>query len=98
MLAGLLRRLFGKASEADRVTATEDYDGFEIQATPLRESDGWRVAGRVLWRRDGEVLQYDYVRADSFPSADNATAMTLAKGRQLIDERGQGLFDDQPDP
>ncbi len=96
MLMSWLRRWLGGGAEADPVTASEDYDGFEIQATPQREGDTWRVAGRVIWHLDSGVLQYDFVRADSFPSADNATTMTLAKGRQLIDERGSDLFNDHP--
>lgn len=94
MLTAWIKRLLGGGSKPDPVTATEDYAGFEIQATPIREAEGWRVAGRVVWRRDGDVLQHEFVRADSFPVADNATAMSLDKGRQLIDERGDTLFHD----
>lgn len=94
MLRDLMKRLFGGGGAADPVTATEAYSGFEIQATPIRERDGWRVAGRVVWRRDQDSLEHSFVRADSFPSQDNATSMSLDKGRQLVDERGQSLFDD----
>lgn len=86
------KRLVGGDTDANAVTATETYSGFEIEATPIRESDGWRVAGRVVWYRDNDYLSHDFVRADSFPSADNATSMSLDKGRQLVDERGSDMF------
>jgi hypothetical protein len=94
MLSRLIKRLFPGNNEPNPVTATESYSGFEIEAAPMREATGWRVAGRVVWRRGEEALQHEFVRADSFPSQDNATAMSLDKGRQLVDEQGESLFDD----
>jgi len=92
MLRALWQRLFSGTGNTTEVTATEAYQGFEIHAEPRREPDGWRVAGCVVWRRNADVLSEHFVRADSFPSQDHATTMSLAKGRQLVDERGEGLF------
>ena len=40
----------------------------------------------------GEMKTYRFVRADRMSSREDATSMSLAKGRQLIDEQGDKLF------
>ena len=40
----------------------------------------------------GELKTYDFVRADRMSSRDEAISFALAKGRQIVDEQGVGVF------
>ena len=94
-----LSRLFGGKgdSSSDRppeVTATAevDYKGFTIRATPRKEQGQFLVAGTIEKAVDGVVRQHNFVRADRSPDRDEISEMTLAKGRLMIDQQGDGVF------
>lgn len=93
MLGGLLKRLFGGGEKAPAVAASEDYNGYRIEAIPRREDQGWRVAGRIAREVDGTVKSHEFIRADLYPGKDDAVGVCLQKGRKLVDERGDRLFD-----
>lgn len=95
MLGKLFGRLFGGASASEpAVTASEDYQGFRIEAMPRSDPNGWRVAGRVVGMANGERREAPFVRADTYPARDDATEVSLRKARQLVDEQGERLFRD----
>lgn len=82
-------RLFGSsAPEPEPAAAGEDYKGFRITATPIREGGHYRVSARI--EKDGQT--HDLVRADTMASLEDATAISLSKARQMIDEQGDRLF------
>lgn len=83
-------RLFGAKSDepAPAEVPGEDYKGFRITPTPIREGGQFRVSARI--EKDGR--RHDLVRADTTGSEDEATTVSLRKARQVIDERGEGLF------
>ncbi len=41
---------------------------------------------------DGESRTHELIRADTMGSLDDATAISVAKARQMIDEQGDRLF------
>lgn len=84
-------RLFGFSAPAAETAPGkgEDYKGFTISAVPIREGGQFRVAARI--EKDGR--RHDLVRADTMASLDEATSISLAKARQLIDERGDKLLE-----
>jgi hypothetical protein len=87
----LLSRLFGGKPRADApeaATEAEDYKGFRITPKPIREGGQHRVAARI--EKDGRV--HDLVRADTMASLEDATAISRAKAKQMIDEQGDRLF------
>lgn len=87
----LLSRLFGGKPKADTAAAageTHDHKGFRITPKPIREGGQYRVAARI--DKDGRV--HELVRADTMASLEDATAISLAKARQMIDEQGERLF------
>jgi hypothetical protein len=98
MMNKFLRRLLGgdtaQAGESATAAAeSEVYEDFELTAAPIKESGGWRIAGQIA-KGAGEARRtHDFVRADVFPSQDDAVQVTLRKARQLVDERGDKLFD-----
>lgn len=72
--------------------AREEYKGFIIRAALQRVGSEFQLAGSIEKEVGGDVKRHDFVRADRFSSRDEATSFTLAKGRQIIDEQGEGLF------
>jgi len=95
MIGKFLGRLFGGSPEqaGGDVTASESYEGFEIRAAPVHEAGGWRVSGVIAKTLDGEEKVHQFVRADTCADAESAASMTVRKARQLIDERGDDIFD-----
>jgi hypothetical protein len=70
----------------------EEYKGFTIRPTPMPVGSEYRLSGRIEKEIDGTLKTYDFVRADRMSSRDDAISFALAKGRQIIDEQGVGLF------
>lgn len=65
-----------------------------IHATPIREGNQFRLAGRIEKTVGDEVLTRNFIRADIFPGADDALEATFRKARQIIDQTGPSLFSD----
>lgn len=95
MIGRFLGRLFSGSNGASggEAGASEVYLGFDIQATPVKEANGWRVSGVISKSVDGAEKTHRFERADTCMDADSASTMTLRKARQLIDERGEAIFD-----
>lgn len=92
-----LKSLFGGgksdgAASGDKALAEEDYKGFTLKAVAMSAGSEHQLAGAIEKEIGGELKTYKFVRADKFASREDATAMSLAKGRQLVDEQGDKLF------
>lgn len=72
--------------------ASEEYKGFKITPLSMRTGAEYQLAGRIEKEIGGEVKRHDFVRADRFSSADDAAGMAISKGRQIIDEQGERIF------
>jgi len=94
MIGNLFRRLVAGGGAAEpKVTAREEYNGFELLAIPVKDARGWRVAGSVVKATDGDERRHDFVRADVYPAQEDASTVSLRKAKQLVDEQGDRLFD-----
>ncbi|NNM72947.1 HlyU family transcriptional regulator [Enterovirga aerilata] len=91
-----LSRLFGGRKEAEAApgpTAEIEHRGFTIRAEPYRTEGGqFQTAGTILKVIDGEERRHAFVRADRFASIEDATSLSLQKGRQMVDEQGERIF------
>lgn len=85
-------RLLGRASAEPPPSAFEEHKGFRITPKPIREGSHFRVAARIEKEVAGSLRVHELVRADTATSPDEARALSVAKARQMIDERGDGLF------
>ena len=88
------KSLFGSRA-ADTAPASEpvDYNGFTIRAAPFKEGDRYQTAGTIEKEVAGVRKEHRFIRADSHASFEAAVEFTLAKGRQIVDQMGEHLFD-----
>lgn len=92
-----LQKLFGKSSRASGETVKIDsgeteYKGFNILATPYKSEGQLQSCGVISKVINGEKKEYRFIRADRFTNLDDAVAMIHIKGRQIIDEQGSRIF------
>jgi hypothetical protein len=92
-----LSKLFGgSSSDASgapaKAAAEEEYKGFTLKATPTPVGREFQLAGVIEKEIGGELKSYTFVRADRLSSRDEAATRAIDKGRQLVDEQGERLF------
>lgn len=91
-----LRKLFGGGGGADAPTkpAKEaEHSGYLIRATPFQEGGQWQTCGVVSKEVDGVTREHRFIRADRFPSQEMAADHAIVKGRQIIDQQGERMFE-----
>ncbi len=96
-----LSRLFGskrassgpeaKPSE-DRTTAQVEYSGYVIRAVPFKANGQYQTAGVIEREIDGVLKAHRFVRADRSTTVDEVTELAIAKGKLIIDQQGDGMF------
>jgi len=99
-MGSIFSRLMGKlsgAAQADSAGgqrgARQEYNGFVIQAAPLREGSQWLTAGFISKKIGDEQKEHQFIRADTHGSREDAEAFSLTKARLIIDEQGEKLFE-----
>jgi hypothetical protein len=92
------KNLFGGGGSAESksiepaVVGEETYKGFVIKALIMPAGSEYQLAGMIEKTIGGELKTYKFVRADRFSSKEDVVSYALAKGRQIIDEQGEGVF------
>ena len=86
------RKLFGGGAKPEPDAAPEEYKGFTLRATPYQEAGQWQMCGIIAKTIDGAAKEHRFVRADRFPSREDAVSFTLQKARQIVDLSGEKLF------
>jgi len=92
-----LKKLFGGGSDTnadggDKVFGEENYKGFLIKAIEMKAGSELQLAGTIEKDIGGDLKTYRFVRADRMSSRDDLVMLALSKGRQIIDEQGEGIF------
>jgi hypothetical protein len=97
-LGDLLGKLFGGGGKGDdrpQADPPVSYKGYAIVAAPRQQGGAWVVAGQIM--KDGDspdaATTYDFVRADSYTSRDQAAEFTVIKAKQIIDLEGDRIFE-----
>jgi hypothetical protein len=83
----------GPDPAAAKASAPEVYNGFTIRAAPFKQGTQYQVAGFIEKEVGGVRKEHHFIRADAYPSYDDAAAFSLTKARQIIDLQGERLFD-----
>lgn len=89
------KKLFGGGGSAVREEPAGEpveHKGFTIRATPFSEGGQYQTSGVITKEIDGEVKEHRFIRADRFPSKEDAADVSLRKARQIIDEQGERIF------
>jgi len=91
------KNLFGGGSSTaepagDKVLGEEAYQGFLIKAIEMKAGSELQLAGTIEKDIGGDLKTYRFVRADRMSSRDDLVMLALSKGRQIIDEQGEGIF------
>ena len=92
------KRLFGggggdRSAAPDKPVQIAEHNGFTIEARPYKEGGQFQVAG-VVAKGEGEARkEHKFIRADRFPTAEEAADFALMKGRQIVDQQGDRVFD-----
>lgn len=92
------RKLFGLGAASEATGEPEadgkaiEHKGFAIRATPYKEGGQFQTCGVISREIDGALREHRFIRADRFASLDEATEVSLSKGRQIVDEQGERVF------
>lgn len=70
----------------------ESYKGHTIRGLIMPNGSEFQLAGVIEKEIGGEKKSYRFVRADRFSSRDDMAAFAITKGRQIIDEQGDGIY------
>ena len=93
-----LKKLFG-GGEANQTpaepkpVAEATHKDCRIVAAPVPDGGQYRLAGTIEKDIDGETRVHRLIRADVFPSVDQAGEATIRKAKHVIDEQGDRIFD-----
>lgn len=82
----------GRATTAGQAATPVDYNGFTIRPEPYLEGGQYQTAGTIEKAIDGVRKSHRFVRADRYPTMENAVEFTIVKAKQLIDLQGDKLF------
>lgn len=86
-----LKKFFGGGSGPKEMPA-EMHEGYIITPTPMSEGGQFRLCCEVRREVNGEMKSHTLIRADLFPSADQAAQASISKAKQMIKEQGERMF------
>ncbi len=90
-----IRDWFRRDRSADDPVEEHEYKGYRIRPTPHPSGGQYHTAGVIVKTfADGDREQ-SFLRADTHASHEAACQHAVFKGRQIIDERGDALFEDR---
>ncbi len=100
-MASFLSRLFGGKTDAAADGGPGErgepitYNDVVIRAAPMRRDSQWLLAGVIIKGSGDANLERTFIRADTFASKEEAETAAIRKAKQIVDERGAGLFADE---
>jgi hypothetical protein len=97
MLGRWFSRRGGARSPED--SGAVEYKGYRIRPAPFRSEGQFQTAGVIMKDFGDGLKEHQFIRAERHVSAEDAAAFAITKGKQIIDERGDKLFErpDRPD-
>mgnify|MGYP001816940123 CR=1 FL=1 len=93
-MGGFFSKLFGGGGSEKPAPAmeTETYNGFVIVPKPIANSGAFNIAGSIHKEGDPDGPSHDFIRADTFTSAEEAARFTIIKAKQIVDQQGERLL------
>lgn len=87
-----LRSLFAGDRQQEEREAVA-YGEYTITPTPMAQGGQYVTAGVIRKDTAEGVREHRFVRADTHASADDAAEFAVRKGRQIIDQLGDRIFE-----
>ena len=100
-LGGFFRGLMGSggaeggAGDAPVKGEAVEYNGYSIAPECRKQGSQWLTAGVISKPFDDGVKEYQFIRADLHASKDDADACAVMKGRRIVDEQGDRMFEER---
>ena len=85
---GILDKLFGSSKAEEKSGKILEHNGYHITAKPFKATGGWQLAGEIT--KGGKL--HKFVRADQFTSKDEAEEFAIVKGKLIVDQLGESMF------
>jgi hypothetical protein len=83
----------GGGTKAAMVSEPVEYKGYVIVAAPDKNNGHYQTAGTIAREIGGVRKEHRFIRADAYPSYDDAVTFTVNKARQIVDLQGERMFD-----
>lgn len=93
-----LKKLFGGGSPGEAEAAAPkakrqvEHEGYTLKATPYKEQGQWQTCGIVSKSIDGAIKEHKFIRADRFADEESAADHAIIKGKQLVEQLGERMF------
>lgn len=93
-IMSFLKKLFGGSSAGETPAAADpvEHQGYTISPAPAAEGGQFRLGAVISKEIDGEVKEHRLIRADLFPSRDEAIGAAVRKAKLVIAEQGDRMF------
>lgn len=96
-LGDMFRRLMGAGETTEDGGGEGEavaYKDYTIHPAPRREGGQWLTAGVIRKAGDGNggIQEHRFVRAETHATRDGAEEFAVLKGKQIIDQQGDRLF------
>jgi hypothetical protein len=85
-------RAGGEAREATH--AAVEYKGYRIRPAPYPAKGQYQTAGVIEKDFGTGVKEHRFIRAETHASVEDAAAFAIAKGKQIIDQQGDRIFNE----
>jgi hypothetical protein len=95
-LKDLWNRTFGGGGATERpAPAAEaiEYNGYRTRPAPYAAGGQFQTAGVIEKDFPDGMKEHRFVRAETHGSRDDAASFAVTKAKQIIDERGDRLFE-----
>ena len=69
-----------------------EYNGYRIKPAPYLNGSHYQTAGSIEKDTPEGVKEHRFIRADTYPSRDDAIAFTISKAKQIVDQQGDAIF------
>jgi hypothetical protein len=92
MFKNLWSRFAGGGEKVEPPAEAVEYKGFRIRPAPYPSKGQYQTAGVIEKDFETGMKEHRFVRAETHASKDDAAAFSVIKGKQIIDEQGEGIF------
>ena len=91
---GIFGWLFGGGGSAKEESGEAvEYNGFRIRPAPFKAEGQYQTAGVIEKDFPDGTKEHRFIRAEKHGSKDEAASFAITKGQQIVDERGDKIFE-----